>query len=120
MAQLSGVMTADFSDFMFEIDKSVVKLLEFQRARRRHESESLDGFSDGLRHGGSDACQPWGSALGRRFRRSDELRERGGEIRRGNRAPDWLGRLRRPAWPRIRRRATSSDVDQALVRPRQD
>jgi len=47
MAQLSGVMTADFSDFMFEIDKSVVKLKDLEGATV-HTYTALGGMADGL------------------------------------------------------------------------
>jgi hypothetical protein len=47
MAQLSGVMTADFSDFHFEIDKSVTKLKELEGATA-HTSGTFDDFSQGL------------------------------------------------------------------------
>jgi len=47
MAQLSGVMTADFSDFHFEIDKSVVKLKELEGAST-HTSGAVGEFSEGL------------------------------------------------------------------------
>jgi hypothetical protein len=47
MAQLSGVMTADFSDFMFEIDKSVVKLKDLEGAAG-YTNQSIDDFSQGL------------------------------------------------------------------------
>ena len=33
MAALSGVMTADFSGFLHEVDKSVVKLKTFEASR---------------------------------------------------------------------------------------
>ena len=47
MAQLSGVMTADFSDFMFEIDKSVVKLQGLEGASAQTNS-AMGEFSQGL------------------------------------------------------------------------
>jgi hypothetical protein len=47
MAQLSGVMTADFSDFHFEIDKSVTKLKELEGATA-HTSGTFDDFNQGL------------------------------------------------------------------------
>jgi len=47
MAQLSGVMTADFSDFHFEIDKSVVKLKDLEGASG-HADNALGEFSEGL------------------------------------------------------------------------
>ena len=47
MAQLSGVMTADFSDFYFEIDKSVVKLKDLEGAAGRTNS-GMGEFSEGL------------------------------------------------------------------------
>jgi len=47
MAQLSGVMTADFSDFHFEIDKSVTKLKELEGAST-HTSGAVGEFSEGL------------------------------------------------------------------------
>jgi hypothetical protein len=47
MAQLNGVMTADFSDFAFEVDKSVVKLKELEGASG-HTSGAIDDFSQGL------------------------------------------------------------------------
>ena len=47
MAQLSGVMTADFSDFHFEIDKSVVKLKDLESASGTTNS-SMSDLSAGL------------------------------------------------------------------------
>jgi len=47
MAQLSGVMTADFSDFHFEIDKSIVKLKDLEGATAGT-NNSMGGFADGL------------------------------------------------------------------------
>jgi hypothetical protein len=47
MAQLSGVMTADFSDFHFEIDKSVVKLKDLESASG-HTDSAMGEFSEGL------------------------------------------------------------------------
>ena len=47
MAQLSGVMTADFSDFHFEIDKSVVKLKDLEGASGQTNS-AMGDFSAGL------------------------------------------------------------------------
>jgi hypothetical protein len=47
MAQLSGVMTADFSDFHFEIDKSVSKLQGLERASGTTNS-AIGEFSEGL------------------------------------------------------------------------
>ena len=47
MAQLSGVMTADFSDFHFEIDKSVVKLQSLEGASAQTNS-SMGDLSAGL------------------------------------------------------------------------
>ena len=47
MAQLSGVMTADFSDFHFEIDKSVVKLKDLESASG-HTDNAMGDFSEGL------------------------------------------------------------------------
>jgi hypothetical protein len=47
MAALTGVMTADFSDFVIEVDKSVVKLRELDGASVRT-SGSIDDFSQGL------------------------------------------------------------------------
>jgi len=47
MAQLSGVMTADFSDFHFEIDKSVVKLKDLEGASG-HADSAMGEFSEGL------------------------------------------------------------------------
>jgi hypothetical protein len=47
MAQLSGVMTADFSDFHFEIDKSVVKLKGLEGASSQTNS-AMGDFSEGL------------------------------------------------------------------------
>jgi len=47
MAQLSGVMTADFSDFHFEIDKSVTKLKGLEGASAQTNS-AMGDFSEGL------------------------------------------------------------------------
>jgi hypothetical protein len=47
MAQLSGVMTADFSDFHFEIDKSVVKLKDLEGASG-HTNSAMGEFGEGL------------------------------------------------------------------------
>jgi len=47
MAQLSGVMTADFSDFFFEIDKAKVKMFEFEGASG-HADNAIGEFSQGL------------------------------------------------------------------------
>jgi len=47
VAQLSGVMTADFSDFHFEIDKSVVKLKDLESASGTTNS-SMSDLSAGL------------------------------------------------------------------------
>jgi len=47
MAQLNGVMAADFSDFHFEIDKSVTKLKELEGATG-HTSGAVEDFSQGL------------------------------------------------------------------------
>ena len=47
MAQLSGVMTADFSDFHFEIDKSVTKLKDLESAAG-HTNSGMGEFSEGL------------------------------------------------------------------------
>jgi hypothetical protein len=47
MAQLSGVMTADFSDFHFEIDKSITKLKGLEGAAG-HTNSSMGEFSEGL------------------------------------------------------------------------
>jgi hypothetical protein len=47
MAQLNGVMAADFSDFHFEIDKSVTKLKELEGATG-HTAGSMDDFTEGL------------------------------------------------------------------------
>jgi hypothetical protein len=47
MAQLSGVMTADFSDFYFEVDKSVVKLKEMEGASG-HTNAAMGDLSAGL------------------------------------------------------------------------
>jgi len=47
MAQLSGVMTADFSDFYFEVDKSVVKLKGLEGASAQTNS-SMGDLSAGL------------------------------------------------------------------------
>jgi hypothetical protein len=47
MAQLNGVMAADFSDFHFEIDKSVTKLKELEGASG-HTNNSMGEFSEGL------------------------------------------------------------------------
>src|SRR6187431_3097799 len=47
MAQLSGVMTADFSDFYFEVDKSVVKLQSLEGASASTNS-SMGDLSAGL------------------------------------------------------------------------
>jgi len=47
MAILNGVMTADFSDFYFEVDKSVVKLKEMEGASGQTNS-AMGEFSEGL------------------------------------------------------------------------
>jgi len=47
MAQLSGVMTADFSDFFFEVDKAVVKTRELENAGKSM-GGGLSQLSDGL------------------------------------------------------------------------
>jgi hypothetical protein len=47
MAQLSGVMTADFSDFHFEIDKSITKLKGLEGATG-YTNSSMNEFSEGL------------------------------------------------------------------------
>jgi transcriptional regulator with XRE-family HTH domain len=47
MAQLSGVMTADFSDFHFEIDKSITKLKGLEGATG-HTNSAMGEFSEGL------------------------------------------------------------------------
>jgi hypothetical protein len=47
MAQLSGVMTADFSDFYFEVDKSVAKLKGLEGASAQTNS-AMGDFSEGL------------------------------------------------------------------------
>lgn len=47
MAQLSGVMTADFSDFHFEIDKSVTKLKELEGATG-HTTGTFNQLDQGL------------------------------------------------------------------------
>jgi hypothetical protein len=47
MAQLSGVMTADFSDFHFEIDKSIVKLKDLEGASGTTNS-AMGGLDAGL------------------------------------------------------------------------
>ena len=77
MAQLSGVMTADFSQFRIEVDKSVGKLLEFQRAGKGT-SDSLDGFSDGLRQVDS-SLSAMGIRIGPQIRALDEFRALAGK-----------------------------------------
>jgi hypothetical protein len=47
MAVLNGVMAADFSDFMFEVDKSVVKLKELEGASGQT-NNAIGGFAEGL------------------------------------------------------------------------
>jgi len=47
MPALNGVMAADFSDFFFEVDKSVVKLKELEGASA-HTSGSIDAFGEGM------------------------------------------------------------------------
>jgi transcriptional regulator with XRE-family HTH domain len=47
MAALSGVMTADFTQFTTEIDKSIVKLQQFERAGEQTEG-AMGGMADGL------------------------------------------------------------------------
>jgi len=47
MPALNGVMAADFSDFVFEVDKSVVKLRELEGASA-HTSGSIDAFGEGM------------------------------------------------------------------------
>jgi hypothetical protein len=47
MAQLSGVMTADFSDFHFEIDKSVTKLKDLEGATG-HTTGTFNQLDQGL------------------------------------------------------------------------
>src|SRR5688572_19549930 len=47
MAALTGVMTADFTQFTTEIDRSIVKLQQFERAGEGT-SESITGFADSL------------------------------------------------------------------------
>ena len=47
MAALTGVMTADFSDFVFEVDRSVVKLKELE-GTSAHTSGAIGDFSEGM------------------------------------------------------------------------
>ena len=47
MAALTGVMTADFTQFVTEVDRSVIKLQELERGATETDS-ALGGFSDGL------------------------------------------------------------------------
>ena len=47
MAALTGVMTADFTGFIQEVDKSVVKLKQLESASD-HTSEGMQEFSDGI------------------------------------------------------------------------